>query len=260
MTRATPTQAEIICGNALRQYLENGGSTISSFEFSDQPDLRFRSDGILTGCECVQIPPERIYRFVQTRFKNMSSNSQGLKAARVVWPVEPHTWMQEAIADKERHIHRYQSNVNSIEIDLLVHTPVDSSADMVKTSSPHFMVLLQWAANFRRSRFRKVYFWSAATGIVQLAPSESHLQKPVLDFSLGYPTDGYVMSSAGPFKTTAEGESPIEYDFGEIEPAVIIIPPTSAEFQKHRPNFTLSKLRCRVIASATGVNVVFQRV
>jgi hypothetical protein len=174
--------------------------------------------------------------------------------------MEPHAWIREVIADKEHHFSRYQLNLGSPEIDLLVHAPVDATGDMVKASQPETLALLAWAANSRRTRFKRIYFWSAETGIVLLAPTEVDLPTPNFDFSKGYPTNGFLMSSAGPFATTYPGDPPREYDFGVVEPEVILVPPTSAEFRKRHPDFSKKHLRCKVIASETEAKILLERV
>ena len=252
MTRPTPTPQEIAAGTALAEFLRGQGHKVDVPQFEDRPDVRLVVDGLARGCECVQIPPSHLFSLVHRRFNLLQGLSSGAKALQVVWPKEAHVWTLEAIADKASKLGAYRQSVGSEEVDLLIHGPKDPNGDILRATSLPERNQIRWAANQDSGGFKNIYFWCSDSGVERIFPSRVPVDPPRFDFTHGYPTDGFVMTSAGPFKTVAEGEAPVEYDYGIVEPEVLIIPPTDARFLVHVPHFKLKRFRLKIVASSTS--------
>jgi len=195
-------------------------------------------------CECVQIPPKRIFKFVHRRFRQFIDTPEGSLVVQVVWPMEAHIWAREAIADKDRKIAAYRRNSGVQDIDLLLHAPY-SVGNLFSISHPVELAQIKWAARLANSSFTNIYFWNPKAGIEKVYPLSSSTEFPQLDLSQGYPTSSFLQGRTGKIVTTQEGEPPEEYDFGIIEPALIIIPPTDPEFRELKPHLSTKRYLIR---------------
>lgn len=101
MTRPKNSIEESKTGQDLLNHLkiEDPDTKFVERELADKPDLLFQFKNDTIGCECTQIPPGRIYKYVHTKFKELSKSKEAI-AIRVVWPQEPHEWVKEAILKK----------------------------------------------------------------------------------------------------------------------------------------------------------------
>jgi hypothetical protein len=257
MTRASPTRAESKLADALCAHLRQVGHTVTDVALEDRPDLRFSLDGVPTACELVQIPPAAVLRYVHTRFKQLEG--RGAKAVKVIWPQEQHFWAQSAIESKQVKLSAYKRNAGVQNVSLLVHAPVDERSDWLQSNLPVTRSLIQLGAQRASHSFASVYFWSQHTGVHLIAPSNEPRLTLTTDLTRGYPTHGFVIASSS-FKTTQEGEEPVLFDYGELLPDVILVPPQSPDFQGHPANFVNPKLRLKVLARATSADIWFEPV
>lgn len=251
MTRQTPTEGERLSGTALADFYRANGHSVSDVYFSDKPDLRLTIDAKAVGCECVQIPPARIFSFVHARFKQIESKHAGARAVQVVWPMEAHVWVREAIAEKDRLVPEYRRVAGVSEVSLLIHTPTASNTDVLTPLSSGEMNQIRWAAATVKTRFQSIYFFDPRVGVERVYPPSQPFFEPTYDFTVGYPTSGFVLTSVGPFTTTAEGAAPVDYDFGEVETQVLVVPPMDAQFRRYKPNYISKRYRYTVRAGST---------
>lgn len=248
MSRDRPTAAEQRVAGSLRLHLEETGQTVSAVTHEDRPDLRFSIDGHACACECVQIPPERVLNFVHARFKQLVGS--GAKLVQIVWPVEPHIWVRDAIASKQIKLNAYRQNAGTERVSLLIHIPLDEKMPVLRTESPAIMQLIRSAAKNTTHQFESIFFWSPQTGVERIFPHDPPWPDMQITFDGGYPTDGFVIGTA-PFSTTAEGEPPVLYDHGVIEPQLIIVPPQCREFRKYKPKYKNQRHRLKILAGST---------
>jgi hypothetical protein len=255
MSRANPTPAELSVGGALSTHLQAAGHVLTGLRIEDRPDLRVFVDGQLTGFELVQVPPRKVMELVHTRFKQL--NGAGAAVIRVVWPQEPHLWVENAIREKHSKLGAYRRNLGSERVSLLIHTPVGLKEPLVRVGNPAVMSLIRSAATHTPNDFDAIYFYDAELGIERLTPNEPPWPKTSVVFDGGYPTDGFLMGTA-PFTTTKEGEPPRVHDFGIIEPRVLLVPPQSPEFRKHKPKYKNPKLHVTITVGSTDARISFQ--
>lgn len=256
MTRTISTESEVASGEALLDYLREKGHAVHTIsrEINDRPDLFFRFDSDRIGCECVQIPPARIFKYLHAKFKQLEKAD--CAAVRVIWPQEQHFWVKEAIESKKKKISAYKRNCGTNRIWLLIHAPTSAIDNTIHYEKNEIMGLMKYAAKKTNHNFEEVYFWGPKTGITKLYPVSPVWTEVKFDFERGYPTNGFVMAKAK-FFTTEEGAQPVEYDYGVVTPDIIVVPPLDPEFRNHQPRYTIRKYRLRVIAGATDGQVTF---
>jgi hypothetical protein len=259
MSRPVSTEEENICGTALLEYLNRHDITASivARDVNDKPDLCFNFNGKIIGCECVQIPPGRIYKYLHSRFKQLEKSDSAV--VRVIWPQEQHYWVKETIESKTKKVGAYQRNCSADKIWLLIHAPISETDTSVGDEKDEIMALIKYSAKKTPHNFDEIYFWSPKQGITKIFPVDGVWDQVEFNFEGGYPTSGFLMSK-GKFRTTEEGEPPVLYDSGLITPNVIIVPPQDPEFKKHEPNYKSAKYRLKVLAGATDAQTTFETV
>lgn len=259
MSREKNTTEEEICGTSLLDYLKANGHAVSTKKrkLNDRPDMFFQVDQLTVGCEIVQIPPGRVYKYLHSRFKQLEKND--FSTVRVVWPQEQHHWVKEVIESKTKKINAYKNNCGAERIWLLIHAPVNHKDTTVKFDKDEIMGLIKYAAKKTNHGFDEIYFWGPGKGITKIFPADGVWDTVEFNFEGGYPTDGFVMS-IGKFKTTAHGDSPVLYDHGIVTPEVIIVPPQDPEFKKHKPRFKNTRYRMKILAGATNGQLTFEPV
>jgi len=243
MSRKLPSPAEEACGFAIANFLRNAGHATSDLQLSDRPDVRLCIDGNPTAFECVQIPPRRVFQYSKNRFKQISPKEGEARSIQVVWPKEAHVWVLEAIADKERSFRTYRRNFPEGDINLLIHSPIEKSSSSIQPSDTGVMNQIRWAAARARTKFNAVFFFDPNTGVERIRPPSRQFVEPVYDFSKGYPTSSFTLTSCGPFTTTKEGDAPANYDFGAAHLEVLIVPPVDAQFRKYPPYYVSRRYR-----------------
>lgn len=255
MSRDTPTHAETVVGQALARHLITVGHEVTNIDYADRPDLRLSVDGALTGFEIVQIPPRRVMELLHARFKQLRGN--GAKFVRVVWPQEPDFWVEQVIMEKQSKLAAYRRNLGGENVCLVIHTPIGLKEPPVRVANPGVMSLIRSAATHTKNSFDAIYFYDSVTGVEKLVPCNPPWPKTQVVIDGGYPTDGFVIGTAS-FTTTNEGDAPVLYDFGIIEPTVLVVPPLSPGFKMHKPKYKNPRLRVSVLAGATDTKISFE--
>lgn len=259
MTRKTSTESEIVTGNALMDYLRAKEIVVNLIprEINDKPDLFFQADSDQIGCECVQIPPGRVFKYVHSRFKQLEKSDSA--AVRVIWPQEQHFWVKEAIESKTNKIGTYKRNCDAKKIWLLIHAPVSEKDTTVHYEKDEIVKLMKYAAKKTPHNFDRIYFWGPKVGIKKIYPVASGWKNVTFNFEGGYPTDEFVMAKAK-ITTTEEGAEPILYDYGQVTPDEIIVPPSDPEFKKHEPRYTKRKYHLKILVGANYAQPSFEPV
>jgi len=104
----------------LRKYLVSTGHRVEQFEeVTDRPDAAFSVDGIRVACECRHFTPASILELHGKQFV------EG-KLYQLFIPIEPHSWVREAILAKAPSINTYRATVRADEVWLLIHPPTES--------------------------------------------------------------------------------------------------------------------------------------
>lgn len=260
MTRLNNSIEESKTGKDLLNLLriEDPNSKFIERDLADKPDLLFQFKNLSIGCECTQIPPERIYKYVHSRFKELSKSKEAI-AIRVVWPQEPHEWVKEAILKKDAKIELYRKNSNSDRCWLLIHTPLSEQDNTVRYRNPSIMELIFLAANKTKHKFERIYFWNPIDGVKLIFPSSHQMKEFKINLKNGYPTDNFLIGKAS-FRTTQEGGEPKTYDYGIVKPKVIIIPPKDKNFRKSRPNYRNQFIKMKIVASSSSAQFIFEDV
>ncbi|QFT74029.1 hypothetical protein [Ruegeria sp. THAF33] len=233
MTRPVPTDNEIAIRNALeREY----GSEIEfeDREEEDRPDFLFKLNGRLIACEATQVPQSEIlqYNYKRGLYEVERTKSVGVQ---VVWAIEPHVWIAKAIISKRRKIVEYKKRTGASNVWLIAHTLAGSKDRYIRADQPWQFQMMQFGAASVAHGFKSVYFWDEVSGFSEVFRRGRSHKRPVLDLTDGYPSNAFTVFSSGEIKTSEEGASPVEYDFGEIEISQLIIPPFDPKFRKHQP-------------------------
>ena len=254
MTRKTRTESEIISGNALMDYLRTSGLIVNSIprDIDDKPDLFFQVNSDLIGCECIQIPPNRVFKYIHSKFKQLEKSDSA--AVRLIWPQEQHYWVKEAIESKTNKIGAYKRNCGAEKIWLLIHAPVSEKDTTVHYEKNEILELMKYAAKKTPHNFERIYFWGPKIGIKKIYPVDPVWDSVAFNFEGGYPTDGFVMTTAK-FTTTEEGAEPVLYDYDQVIPDEIIVPPADPEFKKYKPRYTKKKYRIKILAGANDARI-----
>lgn len=256
MSRDIPTTEEELVSRDLLLHLRNAGRVIADENIADSPDIRFSENARLVGCECVQIPPSRIFKLMHTRFKQLANH--GAKAIQIVWPQEPHVWTREAITTKNSKIPQYRENFPSAKSYLVIHTPISERDKSIRYADAQVLDLIRWAAQTTPHSFDEIYFWHQS-GVERLWPASKQLPDPVFNFEGGYPCDGFLIGTA-PFSTTATGAEPKVYDYGIVEPELLIIPPQGETYRKYSPRIERKSYRMKITAHDTSADITFDPV
>lgn len=252
MTRSQPTKNEADATSALLTHLTKNNHIIEIHrEIQDRPDMAFVLNGWRTGCECVSIPPSRIYKYVHTRFKQLERG--GARAVKVLWPVEPHTWVEEVIADKNRKANAYRNNIQAEKLWLLIQANSFGDRPMVDINSPSVRQLIRYATTKKKHSFDEIYFYSDTSGIEKIYPLDEVVTGFTMNFDRGYATESFVLST-GSFSTTEEGAERKTYE-DILEPELIVIQPTDPEYRKHKPILGPTKYLHKVDAGTTDANI-----
>ncbi len=226
-------------------------------EYEDRPDIALKLDGVITGCECVQIPSEDVYKWVRTKFKHLAVQSPSV--VEVVWPHEPHSWVEEAILAKRNKIFAFKKNVSAEKMFLLIHAPIGEKQEFINSKAYFVKELMQLAASSTIHQFDETYFFDEEAGMLKLYPNEFENQKFQFDFSSGYPVSSFVIG-VGSFTTMeSEGERKL-YDSGPLEPQRIHVRPKDPEFRKHKARITNNQYKLVVDAESTDANLRIETV
>ena len=185
MTRSEPTDDEIAIRNTLgREY----GSELEFVdrEEEDRPDFLFTLNGRLIACEATQIPPSEILQYNHKRGLYEAERTKSV-GVQVVWAIEPHIWIAEAIKSKRRKIVEYKKRTGASNVWLIVHTKVGSKDRYVRADQSWQFQMMQYGAASVGHGFKSVYFWDEASGFSEVFRRGRSHKRPLLDLTDGYP-------------------------------------------------------------------------
>ena len=171
LTRPTNTNEEKKAEKALLDYLQSIGILVSPIEreINDKPDLCFQADDHRVGCECAQIPPSRIYKYLHSRFKQLEKEDQAV--VRIIWPQEQHYWVKEAIESKNNKINAYKKICGADKLWLLIHSPMIKNDETIRYERDDIMGLIKYAAKKTPHNFDEIYFYGPKSGITKIFPA-----------------------------------------------------------------------------------------
>ncbi len=254
MANANRSEAEITTESALFDHLESQGHQIDRVdrEVEDAPDSVFRLNDITVACDCTQIPPARIFKWVHTQFEHESPDPN---AAAVVWPEEPHSWVANAIEDKRHKVRGYRGSADADEVWLLIHTPIRDTQIFVRGRVNWEAQMLRFGASSVDHDFDRVFFWEPQSGVQQICPLRQPVERVEFDFSNGYPACSFCLVGGFEFTTTEEGEQPRRYEYEIVEPDQIRVPPMDPEFKQHEPHVQIYKYKVELVAKAHSADI-----
>lgn len=240
MGRFEPTREERAAGTALLKKLEGINGEITDVEFSDRPDLKFRINGLPIGCEIVGLMPGDIQQAMRTFSRTMYK--RGVRVAKIVIPIEPDMWAQQAIERKWAKVQKYKIDEYSTNLSLLIHHPMLAPIDPVEYDAPGFVRGIQYGQAISTHGFRNVFYWSGKNTYSLDRKKEDALPIVYPDLSDGYPAYIQWIISAGSegLKTHFDGVHiplvlPVEH--------TMIIKPLSLRFKNLKPQEPKGDLR-----------------
>lgn len=200
MSRNEPTKEELSAGDALLKFFMALGVPVTDVDFKDKPDLRFALENVPVGCEIVSLMPSDMQKAIKTFFRYKFK--KGVDVAKIVIPIEPHSWMKNAIEKKWKKVQGYEKGPYTLNLFLLVHPPMLGPRDIVEYDHEGFIRGVSYGERTAKHGFRKIFYW-AGNRIVVLDGDKENI--PLITFDtlpLGYPA--YViqsfMAQAGKFK------------------------------------------------------------
>lgn len=251
MTRINPTLEEVLLETKMLDHLRKRGFEVEVVprKSKDKPDLAFVVDGKVVACECVQIPPSRIFRWMHKRIAATTPDQPYCHA--VVWAEEPHSWVRDAISKKNSKLRSYKVAIGADLTWLLIHTPIADTQTFVRGDFSWKSQMLRYGACSEKNDFDEILSWEPISGIQSIFRPCQITPKFTIDFSLGYPSRNFVQFGGLPFTTTREGEPEVIFEYAPIEPIVIQIPPIDPEYKQHTFKFRRRRYVVKIIAGAT---------
>jgi hypothetical protein len=245
LTRTEPTDAETVLRGELLKFFNGRDLEFVARTSEDKPDFLFLLSGQLVACEAVQIPPSEVFQYVHKRLHECP-NDRAI-GTRVTWPEEPHSWVAAAVQKKRSKIVAYKRETGAQQCWLLVHAPIEDSQVFIRGDFAWERQMLRFGASSVPSGFDRVLFWEPKSGM-QFIHRHGENHRPVkFDLTNGYPSRSFTLFSA-PFTTTAKGEPPRDYDYGEIEVRDIFVPPIDKQFVGLQPAGRLWRYKLRITA------------
>lgn len=236
--RIEPTEAEKTCVEALLQAFRNQGHAAERIPrpVEDRPDALLRVGGVLVACECVQIPPE--YIFKQLHKKHPPSAWKGRSVLSSLWPNEPHQWVADAVKKKSVLHQSYLESTGANESWLLVHTPVQPNQAFLDGSKEWIQWAVRHGAKMVNHPFHQIFLWTPQHEIYPVwnkERDESTHSELGIGLSEGYPTictNRFFLK----FKTLcAEEAGPKEKRFLFDDSHLTKVRPMDAEYRRHKP-------------------------
>jgi hypothetical protein len=164
MSRNEPTQEELTAGAALLKFFARCNVSVTDVDFGDKPDLRFSLSNIPVGCEIVSLMPSDMQQAMRTFFNFKFKN--GVDVAKIVIPIEPHSWMKKIIEKKWKIVQGYEKGPYTLNLFLLVHPPMLGHKDIVEYDHEGFIRGGRYGERIAEHGFRKIFYWSGSRIVV----------------------------------------------------------------------------------------------
>lgn len=257
--RKNPTPAEDASIAALVKAFQKNGHAIGRVPraVEDKPDALLEVGGIRIACECIQIPPEYIYKFQHTL--HQPSAWEGKEILSFIWPNEPHQWVAEAVVKKARLWPSYRASTGAQLPWLLLHSPFELQQFFLDGSKEWILWALRHGAKMVEHPFEQIFLWTPQSGIqtvfVASRDKETHSELGI-EFSEGYPTLS-VNRFTVPFSTSSlKSSTPDRGSIVMRTSKQVIVRPRDKAYCRLAPATRSVVYACEVIAWATRAEVV----
>jgi hypothetical protein len=164
MSRNDPTPEELTAGDALLKFFAACNVPVTDVDFDDKPDLRFALRDIPVGCEIVSLMPSDMQEAMRVFFNLKYKN--GVDVAKIVIPIEPHSWMKNTIEKKWKKVQGYEKGPYTLNLFLLVHPPMLGHKDIVEYDHEGFIRGVMYGERIAEHGFRKIFYWSGSKIVV----------------------------------------------------------------------------------------------
>lgn len=255
--REEPTKAEVITSAALAHAFREAGHSVEipDREATDRPDIFLKINGISVAVECTQIPPSYVFQHQHT-----APSDESLEAGNVVsvlYPNEPHMWVDAAIRKKARHVPAYMDQVSASECWLLIHAPPEDKNYFVDAGKEWIQHALAHGATLSSHPFKQVYVWTAVHGLLLVyhrQPTQSLHSDLGFQLTKGYPTLASNRIRLD-IRTVDVGEAATstsqKYDRIELS----VVEPVDPLFKRHQPAQRSVEYRTSCVASCCAATV-----
>jgi hypothetical protein len=257
--RKNPTPAEDASIAALVKAFQNDGHAANRVPrpLEDKPDALLEVGGVRIACECIQIPPEYIYKSNHTLYQ--PSAWEGKEILSFMWPNEPHQWVVEAVSKKARLWPSYHASTGAQLPWLLLHSPFEPKQFFLDGSKEWILWALRHGAKMVEHPFEQIFLWTPQSGIqtvfVASRDKETHSELGIA-FSEGYPTL-CVNRFTVPFSTLGnESSIPDRRSIFARTSKQVIVRPRDKEYSRHAPAMRNVVYACEVSAWATRAEVL----
>jgi hypothetical protein len=230
--RSEPTAAEQEAQSQLFRYLFLEGTPAKLIErdLNDRPDLAFELKDKRIACECVQIPDSSIIRWHHKRHAELTADPSLVRCLATIWPIEPHSWVAQAIKSKVHMVAEYRAAINADETWLYIHAHDDNFMEEIFASDT--IRLMYVGATSLQHGFDKIVFYDKRCGVQIIYWPGMPKYTKTTDLSAGYPAVTLIQYSGAAFTTTEEGEPPRVYEYEVHETVRIVVPPIDPAFVK----------------------------
>lgn len=249
--RHEPKPAEDASITALVNAFRRDGHTALRIprRIEDKPDALLEIGGVRIACECIQVPPEYIYKHHHIR--HQPSAWGGKEILSFLWPNEPHQWVAEAVTRKARLWPSYQALTDARAAWLLIHSPIEPNQFFLDGAEKWIQWALRHGAKMNEHPFDQVFLWTPGTGIhtISVARNETGTHSELgISFSEGYPTL-CVNRFTIPFVTQPTGsKAPLRTRYMAQTIREIVVQPRDIEYARHQPARRLFYYTCDVLA------------
>jgi len=161
--RPQRTLEEKIVINLVSETLrKEGHDIIEDTDFHDKPDWVFSLNGKKVAAECRHIGLEELMKWSNSKRTMIPE-----KNYKVIFPVEPHLWIKEAIKDKKDKVPEYLKNSNAEEAWLITHADFTAGVSLYECSS-WMLDVMKSAASANISEFSSIWFVHPESGAHKL--------------------------------------------------------------------------------------------
>jgi hypothetical protein len=228
--RRQPTAAEQHAQTQLFAYLLRQGAPAKQVnrEVSDRPDLAFDWGEKRIACECVQIPDSDIIRWLYKRHAELVADESVVRCLATIWPIEPHSWVAQAIKSKDGLVPEYRNAIKSDEVWLYIHAHDEFFMEEIFANDT--INLMYVGTTSVGHQFDRIFFYDKRCGLQEIYWSRMPKYSKHTDLTKGYPAVTLIQYSGAAFTTTNQGERPKVYAYDVHETVKIVVPPIDPEF------------------------------
>lgn len=238
--RSEPKPVEIASINALLEAFRKEGHNAERIprDVEDKPDGLLQFQNCRIACECIQIPPEYIFKYMHTRIP--LQDFQGINLVSRTWPFEPHEWVARAILKKAQFVDEYIKRTDAQHAWLIVHAPIEHNQNFIDSKRDWIRQAVVHGTLMHKHPFEQVFLWTPQDGILSIyvrRHGENRISDFALGFSNGYPTITTHRLSFGYVTPPLGAKLPLQFRHAAKVIKHTYVDPLDATYLKYKPAY-----------------------